>query len=101
MGNRLDTILTTQESTLVTYTKQGCLFSNYSLVQFDIVTTVCNYTAKEEAYHKVKDNGHTSFAEVIMKSLAYSNIQELDLDSIMSLYNGTMSDVLEKHTPLK
>ena len=36
-----------------------------------------------------------------MKSLANSNIKELDLDSIVSLYNGTMSDVLDKHAPLK
>ena len=36
-----------------------------------------------------------------MNSLADSNIQELDLDSIVALYNGTMFDVLDKHVPLK
>ena len=100
IGNRLDTILTTQKSTLVSNTKQGCLFSNHYLIQFDIVTTECNYTAKEVAYCKVKDIDHTSFTEDITKPLADSNFQKLDLDSIMSLYNGTMSDVLDKHAPL-
>ena len=101
MGNILETILTTQESTLVSNTKQGCLFSDHYLIWFDIVTTVCNYTAKEVAYHKVKDINHISFTEDITKSLADSNIQELDLDSIMSLFKGTISDVLDKHALLK
>ena len=101
MGNILDTILTTQESTLVSNTKQGCLFSDHYLIQYEIVTTVCNYTAKEVAYCKVKNIHHISFTEDINISLADSNIQELDLDSIVTFYNGTMSDVLDKHAPLK
>ena len=44
---------------------------------------------------------HTSFAEDIMKSVANPNIKELDLDSIVSFYNGNISDVLDKHAPLE
>ena len=94
-------LLITQESTLVINTKQGCLFSNHYIIQFEIVTTVCNYNAKEVAFCKVKNNNHTSFAEDITKSLADSNIQELDIDTIVALYNSTMSGVLDKHMPLK
>ena len=101
MGNILDTILTTQESTLVINTKHSCLFSDHYLIQFEIVTNVCSYTAKEVAYHKAKNINDTSCAEDIRKSLADSDIQELDLDTIVALYNGTMSDVLDKHGPLK
>ena len=101
MGNILDTILTIQESNLVSNTKQDCLFSDHYFIQFEIVTIVCNYTGKDITYCKVKNIDHTSFAEDIMKSLADANIQELDLDSIVALYNGTMSDVLDKHAPLK
>ena len=49
----------------------------------------------------MKNINCTSFAEDFMKSLADSNIQELDLDIIVALHNSTMSDVLDKHVPLK
>ena len=32
MGNRLDTVLTTKESTLLSNTKQGCLFANHYII---------------------------------------------------------------------
>ena len=36
-----------------------------------------------------------------MKFLPDSNIHELDLNTIVALYNGTLSDVLDKHVSLK
>ena len=48
----------------------------------------------------MRNINHTSFAVDITKSLADSNIQELDLDSSVALYNVTMSDVLDKHASL-
>ena len=75
--------------------------SDHYFIQFEIVTTVCNYTAKEVAYCRVENINQTSFTEDITKSLLDTNIQELDLDFIVALYNGTMSDVLEKHAPFK
>ena len=57
------------------------------------------YLKKTFSYRHIKDINFTQFNQDI--SVAFSNFEHLDLDSLVNYFNSTLSSIFNKYAPLK
>ena len=80
---------------------QGEHFSDHYWVFFNITISINMYKVKEIAYMKTKLVSPDTFAGDISYEIESAHVDHLNLKLSLALYNSTLTQVLDQHTPLK
>ena len=94
LGNRLDAVMSFQDDSIVNTVAQGELFSDHHWVFFNI--------SRSSSMHRVDELISTdAFAGDISHELDQLDVDKLDLESCLALYNSTLMKILDQHAPIK
>jgi hypothetical protein len=99
-GHTLDLLITHASSKLITFAfpQDNCISDHVGIIaQLDIPKTKSSKTTF--TYRPIKSIDIEQFSNDIR--CAFSNYDSLDIDSLTTLYNSTLSSLLDKHAPMR
>ena len=99
-GHILDLIITNDSSKLNInpFYIDTCI-SDYKTICIDLNLPKSHIKKKTFSYRQINNINFTQFNQDI--SVAFSNIEHFDLDSLVNYYNATLPFVSDKYAPLK
>ena len=101
LRNSLDAVMSFQDDSIVNTVAQGKLFSDHHWVLFNISSSSSMHRVDEIAYRKIKFISADAFAGDISHELDRMNVDKLDLEPCLILYNSTLVKILDQHAPIK
>ena len=101
LRNSLDAVMSFQDDSIVNTVAQGKLFSDHHWVLFNISSSSSMHRVDEIAYRKIKFISADAFAGDISHELDRMNVDKLDLEPCLTLYNSTLVKILDQHAPIK
>ena len=100
LQNTLDIIITAEDSSIISDTHQGSLFSDHYIVHYTLMTPSRLIELKRISYRKIKDISIDNLKNEI--SLAVPTNQDHNSpDTIIHNYNKALMKVMDKLTPVK
>ena len=99
-GHMLDLVLTRECETISNIRIQDDLISDHSSVFFELAASKPPLPKKQIQYRKLKSIDMDKFKSDIINS-GLADMQHEDIDVLVDSYNTTLSQILEKHAPLK
>ena len=101
LRNSLDAVMSFQDDSIVNTVAQGELFSDHHWVFFNISSRSSTHWVDEIAYRKIKLISTNAFAGNISHELDWLDVDKLDLEPCLALYNSTLMKILDQHAPIK
>ena len=99
-GHTLDLIITRKESGLVQNVIADDLISDHLLVRFDLNIQLDPERPKTVKYRSLRSLNVEMFEEDLRKSKLVTEPAD-DIDSLVSQYNSTLAELLDKHAPIQ
>ena len=93
----IDLMLFETQSTIVSGIRQGHLFSDHSFIHADLCIKTTKPNAKFVFYRKLKNICNNDLA----KDLRTMSLLGETVEDLVSSYNSKLSEILDKHAPLK
>ena len=93
----IDLMLCETQSTVVRAIRQGHLFSNHYFLHADLCIETTKPDSKIVSYRKLKNICDTNLAE----DLRTMSLQADSVGDLVTSYNSKLSEILDKHAPLK
>ena len=93
----IDLMLFETQSTIVSGIRQGHLFSNHYFIHADLCIKTPKPNAKFVSYRKLKNICDNDLAE----DLRTISLQGETVEDLVTSYNSKLSEILDKHAPLK
>ena len=93
----VDLMLCEMQSTVVRAIRQGHLFSNHYFLHADLCIKTTKPDSKIVSYRKLKNICDTNLAE----DLRTMSLQGESIEDLVTSYNSKLSEILDKHAPLK
>ena len=93
----IDLMLFETQSTIVSGIRQGHLFSNHYFIHADLCIKTTKPDAKFISYRKLKNICDNDLAE----DLRTMSLQGETIEDLVTSYNSKLSEILDKHAPLK
>ncbi|XP_041460823.1 uncharacterized protein LOC121411977 [Lytechinus variegatus] len=99
-GHILDYILSRSDDDIVKSVEVSTFLSDHAAVHCDLKICKPISGRKEIVYRKLKAIDHDAFAKDLDSSDLFQE-PETDINKLIDQYDGTLSDILDKHAPVK
>ena len=93
----IDLMIFETQSTIVSGIRQGHLFSDHYFVHADLCIKTTKPDAKFVSYRKLKNICEND----LVKDLRTISLQGETIEDLVTSYNSKLSEILDKHAPLK
>ena len=93
----IDLMLFETQSTIVSGIRQGHLFTDHYFIHADLCITTTKPDAKFVSYRKLKNICDNDLVE----DLRTMSLQGETIEDLVTSYNSKLSEILDKHAPLK
>ena len=97
----IDLVITREILSCIAEVRKGFTLSNHAFISAVLIVEKCNKTKTEVTFRKIKSITLEEFKDDLAEfSKTFVSLDEL-LDHLVHEYNTMLTDILNKHAPLK